>query len=68
MNEFYFHFHCFHTIFINNPTLGKHSVRKFEMLNAGVHCMGGLAGNCVTGCLFKEETLFKNSMISNDSE
>ena len=34
--------YCFHE---NNPTLGKHSVTKFEVLNAGVHCTDGLNGN-----------------------
>ena len=43
---------------MKHPTLGKHSVTKYEVTNAGVHCTDGLAGNFVTECLFKVETFF----------
>ena len=42
--------------FIKNPTLGKHSVAKFEVPNAGVHCTDSLGGDFVMECLVKVET------------
>ena len=45
-------------ILLKNPTLGKHSVTKFEVPNACVHCTDGPDGNFVTECLLKIETFF----------
>ena len=55
----------------NNPMLGKHSVTKFEIPNAGVHCTDSLTGYFVTECLFIEETWpqgYKTFSMLNSAE
>ena len=50
-------------ILLKFPTLGKHSVKRFEVTNARVYCTDELAKNFV-----KSTNLFSINVVINDAE
>ena len=53
--------YCFHD---KNPTLGKHSVTKFGVPNAGVHCKDGLNGNFCSRVFVQSRNIY-DQLIQN---